>query len=438
VLVMLAMSASAAVDARALVHEGQKTQWAPTRNFSSLNARAVFAGESRGATSPYAGEAWETAAGEKDWQYAAGNPMSFTDPDGREVDCQTLARGNSQFDLGQCLRGRLKNQPNIREPATPAFDVKGPGAMPVAAGVKLATELENAGDAVAANPGAAALSTLKMNPMYQVSPWGVRDILNGTKESFVRAGTNLGGFGACWEGDWWTCGETAPFGVAESLMLVEGGRAAGAQAVESGMARGAFAKEFGRISPPLLESRVRLSIDDRPDLYVPRSAEIGAETSLADLLETPLYPGREGVLLTDSTIRFGNLHELSASLGVELSLAREQGRFVLRSGSYRRVRPSQGGRTIGHTHLPDRANYVDRFPSSGDLRTGTDEWMARGSLDPSSPQRVIFGTGLEENTIYYPQNAVEFSPLMERAAAKARAAAQRANTMGPKTYKRSR
>ena len=35
----------AAVDARALASEGQKTQWAPTRNFSSLNARAVFAGE---------------------------------------------------------------------------------------------------------------------------------------------------------------------------------------------------------------------------------------------------------------------------------------------------------------------------------------------------------------------------------------------------------
>jgi hypothetical protein len=91
VLVMLAMSASAAVDARALAHEGSKTQWAPTRNFSSLNARAVFAGESRGATSPYAGEAWETAAGEKDWQYAAGNPTRYTDPDGRCLPGMGLA-----------------------------------------------------------------------------------------------------------------------------------------------------------------------------------------------------------------------------------------------------------------------------------------------------------------------------------------------------------
>ena len=135
VLVMLAMSASAAVDARALASEGPKTQWAPTRNFSTLNARAVFASESGAATSPYAGEGWETAAGGKEagftghriesalgltyakrrwldsstgtwlsrddigagsyvmrpnelnpWQYAAGNPTRLTDPSGRYVD----------------------------------------------------------------------------------------------------------------------------------------------------------------------------------------------------------------------------------------------------------------------------------------------------------------------------------------------------------------
>lgn len=40
-LMMLAMTASAAVDARALASEGQKTQWAPTRRFSGPNARAV-------------------------------------------------------------------------------------------------------------------------------------------------------------------------------------------------------------------------------------------------------------------------------------------------------------------------------------------------------------------------------------------------------------
>ncbi len=131
---MLAMSASAAVDAR----EGPKTQWAPTRNFSSLNARAVFASESRRATSPYAGEERKTAAAAKEagftghrlesalglsyaehrwldsstgawlsrddigaasylqspnelnpWLYAAGNPTRYTDPDGRRLPWPT-------------------------------------------------------------------------------------------------------------------------------------------------------------------------------------------------------------------------------------------------------------------------------------------------------------------------------------------------------------
>ncbi len=116
VLVMLAMSASAAVDARALAHEGQKTQWAPTRNFSSLNARAVFGGESRGATSPYAGEERETAAGEKDWQYAAGNPTRFTDPDGRcdsSADCLSM-RDEKGYLNGTVSEERLRANRNAR------------------------------------------------------------------------------------------------------------------------------------------------------------------------------------------------------------------------------------------------------------------------------------------------------------------------------------
>ncbi len=69
VLVMLAMSASAAVVAPTHMAEGQKTQWAPTRNFSELNARAVFATESRRAASPYAGEGGATAAGSGEARY---------------------------------------------------------------------------------------------------------------------------------------------------------------------------------------------------------------------------------------------------------------------------------------------------------------------------------------------------------------------------------
>jgi len=73
VMVMLAASASGAGVAGASsrnvaqsltrVGEGQKPQWAPTRNFSGLNTRAVFAIESRKLAGPYAGERVETATG---------------------------------------------------------------------------------------------------------------------------------------------------------------------------------------------------------------------------------------------------------------------------------------------------------------------------------------------------------------------------------------
>ena len=112
---MLAMSASAAVDARALALEGRKTQWAPTRNSSELNARAVFASESRRAASPYAGEGGGTAAGSGEaryydsklgvflsrdsfegvlseapslhrFTYAHNRPLKYRDPNGRFVE----------------------------------------------------------------------------------------------------------------------------------------------------------------------------------------------------------------------------------------------------------------------------------------------------------------------------------------------------------------
>ncbi|MBL8918245.1 MAG: Ig-like domain-containing protein, partial [Myxococcaceae bacterium] len=214
--------------------------------------------------------------------YAAANPTRFTDPSGREVDCQMLARGNPQFDVGLCMRGRLKNQPNIRQPATPAFDVKGPSAVPVAAGVKLATEFENAGDAIAANPGGALLGTYKMTPMYQMSPWGARDLVKGTQESFVRAGTNLGGFGACWEGDWWTCGETAPFGVVEGAFIIEGGRGAAGGLAKSPALRNSWLSNsvsdplgFGRLFEQSLGGVAGLSDAELLFMKKPPTAKIG-------------------------------------------------------------------------------------------------------------------------------------------------------------------
>ncbi len=124
VMVMLAASASGAGVAGASSRhiaqsitrgdEGQKTQWAPTRNFSGLNTRFVIAIERQARTSPYAGEEGRTATGlgvaryydsklgvflSRDsfeglttvapslhrYAYAHGNPLMHRDPSGRVI-----------------------------------------------------------------------------------------------------------------------------------------------------------------------------------------------------------------------------------------------------------------------------------------------------------------------------------------------------------------
>jgi RHS repeat-associated protein len=149
-LMLAAVASAAVVDVeRASWREGEggKTQWAPTRSFRGLNAHPVFTGERGRAASPYAGEEGETAAGGKEagftghrlesalgltyaeqrwldsttgtwlsrdsvgassylarpnelnpWQYAAGNPTRYSDPDGRDAETP----------LGYCRGGRLQ------------------------------------------------------------------------------------------------------------------------------------------------------------------------------------------------------------------------------------------------------------------------------------------------------------------------------------------
>ena len=64
-------------------HAGPKPQWAPTSPSRTLHARPVSRGENRRASRPCAGEAGETAAGQREWAYANGNPLRYVDPDGR-------------------------------------------------------------------------------------------------------------------------------------------------------------------------------------------------------------------------------------------------------------------------------------------------------------------------------------------------------------------
>ncbi len=144
----------------------------------------------------------------------------------------------------------------------------------------------------------------------------------------------------------------------------------------------------------------------RLDPYIPRSATLGERVSLAELTEGALIPGREGVTLTDKTLRFGDIYSLTERTGIEYALTREtvggDRIFRLYSGGRNAVTTPSGlnTRLIGHTH-PSGIG----IPSGADIRAINTRFL---DLIDSNPYahvpnaRVIFGPGNVDSTIYYP------------------------------------
>jgi RHS repeat-associated protein len=134
----------------------------------------------------------------------------------------------------------------------------------------------------------------------------------------------------------------------------------------------------------------------------PRSAGLADTTTIGNLLDTGALPGIEGVTLSQRTIRFGDLQELSTLGGreVEFALTRENGAFRLYSGGPGSVATPSGARVIGHTHPGGTI-----LPSTTDINSLNNAWLRQLSIDPYapvSPSRVIWGIGNTDNTIFYP------------------------------------
>lgn len=144
-----------------------------------------------------------------------------------------------------------------------------------------------------------------------------------------------------------------------------------------------------------------------------KSAELGTHSSISELLATGYLPGDfragGGVILTDRTVRFGDIYELSTLNGrrVEFSLTSEirggQNVKVLYSGTVKDVVTPRDARIIGHSH--PTPHDLQQFPSPGDMETFNNIYFRQQEVNPNAlpqPSRIFFGSGDYDNTIFYP------------------------------------
>lgn len=132
-------------------------------------------------------------------------------------------------------------------------------------------------------------------------------------------------------------------------------------------------------------------------LALPRTPGLGPTSTTTELLQSGAIPGREGVVLNQRHVAFGDLWQLSDNTGVEFLLTRENGRFVLRSGSSTSVPIPGGVRPIAHTHPVDADGLNSLLPSKADINVLNDFW-ARNPTTPRPVSQVI--TGPNQTTIF--------------------------------------
>ena len=153
---------------------------------------------------------------------------------------------------------------------------------------------------------------------------------------------------------------------------------------------------------PTITERAGLGIGP----FASRTPKLPQSATVAEILEHGWIPGREGITLSDGTVRFADLYRMTEAHGIEFGLTREvvDGKSVYRlySGGRNAVTmPSgEGVRIIGHTHP---SGY--RLPSTADIDNLNRAFLnslERDLLAPVPHRRVIWGSGPANSTIYYP------------------------------------
>jgi hypothetical protein len=111
--------------------------------------------------------------------------------------------------------------------------------------------------------------------------------------------------------------------------------------------------------------------------------------------------------VTDRTIRFGDVYELSKNSGTEFSLVTERvnGQLVkkLYSGDAWTSPVPRDSRLIGHSH--PNVNEFQGFPSLMDMNVVNARYFRALDANPlasPTPSRIFWGTGNTDNTIFWP------------------------------------
>jgi hypothetical protein len=141
----------------------------------------------------------------------------------------------------------------------------------------------------------------------------------------------------------------------------------------------------------------------------PKTEGLGSHASIAELRATGALPGTEGVIVTDRTVRFGDVYELGTLRNnpVEFSLVTERVDGVLvkklYSGDAWRSPVPTDGRLIGHVHPNE--NALQMWPSRQDMNMVNDRYFRALQVNPNvlpAPTRIFWGSGNTDNTIFYP------------------------------------
>lgn len=114
-------------------------------------------------------------------------------------------------------------------------------------------------------------------------------------------------------------------------------------------------------------------------LAPPRTSGLGVTSTTAELLQSGAIPGREGVVLTQRHVAFNDLWQLSEKSGIEFVLTRENGQFMLRSGSPTSAPIPAGVRPIARTHPLDELGVNSLLPSKADINVLNRYW----SMNPT-------------------------------------------------------